>query len=167
VAPFLLKLLPGRFSLGFIRDSFFLTISSKRTKGLRRSEPAATWSFASNISPWCPIHMPMANPAVDPFASLSGRCAMNPRSAGHLYVCAVHGTNPVGCKSRHQVCVEPKVSQRASASSRDRVQRKPKAKSRGDEQRPHMKLSPRYSVLGLCHDINSHRTISVTPSQAG
>ena len=36
-------------------------------------------------------------------------------------VCAVHGTNPVGCKSRCQAYVEPKVSQRASASSRGGV----------------------------------------------
>ena len=36
-------------------------------------------------------------------------------------MCAVHGTNPVGCKSRYQAYVEPKVSQRASASSRGGV----------------------------------------------
>ena len=54
-------------------------------------------------------------------------------------VCAVHGTNPVGCKSRHQVHAEPKVSQRASASSRGEVRRKPKAKSRGDEQKSDMR----------------------------
>ena len=54
-------------------------------------------------------------------------------------VCAVHGTNPVGCKSRHQVHAEPKGSQRASASSRGGVRRKSKAKSRGDEQKPDMR----------------------------
>ena len=54
-------------------------------------------------------------------------------------VCAVHGTNPVGCKSRHQVHAEPKVSQRASASPRGGVRRKPKAKSRDDEQKPDMR----------------------------
>jgi hypothetical protein len=32
-------------------------------------------------------------------------------------VCAVHGTKLAGCKSRHQVIAEPKVSQRARASS--------------------------------------------------
>ena len=57
-------------------------------------------------------------------------------------VCAVHGTNPVGCKSRYQAYVEPKVSQRASASSRGGVRRKFKAKSRDDEQKPDMRLSP-------------------------
>jgi len=35
--------------------------------------------------------------------------------------------------------VEPKASQRASASSRGGVQRKPKAKSQGDEQKPDMR----------------------------
>ena len=54
-------------------------------------------------------------------------------------VCAVHGTNPVGCKSRCQAYVEPKVSQRASASSRGGVRRKFKAKSRDDEQKPDMR----------------------------
>jgi DNA replication protein DnaC len=43
------------------------------------------------------------------------------------YVCAVHGTNSAGCKSRYQVSAEPKVSQRASASSRGGVRRKPRA----------------------------------------
>jgi hypothetical protein len=51
----------------------------------------------------------------------------------------VHGTNPAGCKSRYQVHAEPKVSRRASASSRDGVRRKPKTKSRGDEQKPDMR----------------------------
>jgi len=41
--------------------------------------------------------------------------------------------------SRVQVYVEPKVSQRASASSRGGVRRKSKAKSRGDEQEPDMR----------------------------
>jgi len=54
-------------------------------------------------------------------------------------VCAVHGTNPAGCKSRYQVSAEPKVSQRATASSRGGVGRKLKAKSRGDEQKPDMR----------------------------
>ena len=54
-------------------------------------------------------------------------------------VCAVHGTNPAGCKSRYQVSAEPKVSQRASASSRGGVRRKLKPKSRGDEQKPDMR----------------------------
>jgi hypothetical protein len=54
-------------------------------------------------------------------------------------VCAVHGTNPAGCKSRYQVSAEPKVSQRASASPRGGVRRKPKTKSRGDEQKPDMR----------------------------
>ena len=35
--------------------------------------------------------------------------------------------------------VEPKASQRASASSRGGVRRKPKAKSQGDEQKPDMR----------------------------
>ena len=50
--------------------------------------------------------------------------------------CAVHGTNPAGWRSRYQVSAEPKVSQRATASSRGEVGRKSKAKSRGDEQKP-------------------------------
>jgi len=54
-------------------------------------------------------------------------------------VCAVHGTNPAGCKSRYQVSAEPKVSQRATASSRGGVGRKLKAKSWGDEQKPDMR----------------------------
>ena len=54
-------------------------------------------------------------------------------------VCAAHGTNPAGCKSRHQVSAEPKVSQRASASLRGGVRRKPKTKSRGDEQKSDMR----------------------------
>ena len=64
-----------------------------------------------------------------------------PRDKIHpdLDVCAVHGTNPVGCKSRYQAYVEPKVSQRASASSRGGVRRKSKAKSRDDEQKPDMR----------------------------
>ena len=54
-------------------------------------------------------------------------------------VCAVHGKSPVRCKSGYQVHAEPKVSQRASASSRGGVRRKPKAKLRGDEQKPDMR----------------------------
>jgi hypothetical protein len=38
------------------------------------------------------------------------------RAATCEYVCAVHGMNPVGCKSRYQVSAEPKVSQRTTAS---------------------------------------------------
>jgi len=38
--------------------------------------------------------------------------------------------------------VEPKASQRASASSRGGVRRKPKAKTQGDEQESDMRLSP-------------------------
>jgi len=57
-------------------------------------------------------------------------------------VCAVHGTNPAGWKSWHQVFAEPKVSQRASASAvRRGAVGKPKAKSRDDEQKPDMRRS--------------------------
>ena len=40
-----------------------------------------------------------------------------PRRPVNSNVCAVHGTNPAGWKSRHQVNVEAKVSRRARASS--------------------------------------------------
>ena len=68
----------------------------------------------------------------------SGRAYGTPLKSN---VCAVHGTNPAGCKSRYQVSAEPKVSQRASASPRGGVRRKPKVKSRDDEQKPDMRRS--------------------------
>ena len=70
-------------------------------------------------------------------------------------VCAGHGTKRVGCKSRHQVYAEPKVSRRARASPRGGVWRKPKAKSRGDEQKP----DPRRGASGASGHVTAKPSI--------
>jgi len=78
-------------------------------------------------------------------------------------VCAVHGTNPAGCESRHQVAAEPKVSQRASASPRGGVRRKPKTKSRGDGQKPDM----RRDASGASGHVTTKPSICNTGGDAG
>ncbi len=61
-----------------------------------------------------------------------------------------------GCDLVLQVFAEPKVSQRASASPRGGVRRKPKAKSRDDEQKPDM----RRSAFGASGHVTTKPSIS-------
>jgi hypothetical protein len=56
-----------------------------------------------------------------------------------LSVCAGHGTKRGRWKSSGQVVAEPKASERARASPRGGVWRKPNAKLRGDEQEPDLR----------------------------
>jgi hypothetical protein len=94
------------------------------------------------------------SPPISWLTSIAGRVAKvaNPsvnRTPGNRRVAWLAGaTRPtcVPCMARIQPgespgarLVEPKASQRASASSRGGVQRKPKAKSQGDEQKPDMR----------------------------
>jgi len=110
-----------------------------------------------------------ANPSIERTSK-----KLTPPSSGHpksyafwlplmSNVCAVHGTNPAGCKSRYQVSAEPKVSRRASASSRGGVRRKPKTKSRGDEQKPDM----RRDAPGASGHVTTKPSICNTGGNAG
>jgi hypothetical protein len=100
----------------------------------------------------------MPNPSIEGTSK-----GYRPRPPLMSNVCAVHGTNPAGWKSRHQVSAEPKVSQRASASSRGGVRRKPKTKSRGDEQ----ELDMRRDASGASGHVTTKPSICNTGGNAG
>ena len=82
---------------------------------------------------------------------------MEALAATDLIVCARHGTELVGCKSLHQVFVEPKVRRRTRASSRGGVWRKSNPKVRGDEQEPDL----RCGTLGTSGHVTAKSSIHI------